>query len=116
MMQWLDRHPNVLTWASESDIIPYFDPAQQKHRRYYIDFRAVFATISGGQQTVYIEVKPYRETIAPVQTKRKQQKTYAHEFTTWITNNAKWKAATQWARAKGGVFKIVTEKELFKNM
>jgi hypothetical protein len=116
MMIWLDRHEHCVSWASESDIVPYYDPVKKTNRRYFIDFRAVFNTVSGTQVTYYIEVKPYRETFAPKPSARKKQKTLMHEQATWITNCAKWEAATTWARKRGGIFKIVTEKELYKNM
>lgn len=116
MMHWLDRNPNCISWGSESDTVPYFDPVQQKNRTYYIDFRAIMLTESGEKVTYYIEVKPYRETVPPKESKRKKAKTILHEKTTYLTNCAKWKAATEWSRKRGGKFIIVTEKELYKNM
>lgn len=116
MMRWLDRNINCISWGSESDVVPYYDPVTRNNRRYFIDFRATMLTTSGRQVVYYIEVKPHRETLPPKESKRKKAKTILHEKQTYLTNTAKWKAATEWSRQRGGVFKIVTEKELFKNM
>ena len=116
MMQWLDRHPHCLSWASESDVVPYYDPVKQKNRRYFIDFRAVFLTESGNHKTYYIEIKPYRETLPPKPSARKKKKTLMHENATYITNTAKWKAASLWATNRGAKFILITEKDLYNGV
>ena len=44
---------------------------------------------------------------------RKKQSTLLHEQVTYDINQAKWKAAKQWADDHGYNFLILTEKELF---
>lgn len=112
MMQYLDRNTACISWSSESVIIPYFDPVENKQRRYFIDFAAVFQQ-GAEKQTFVIEVKPYRETIPPKASKRKKSKTLLRESMTYATNVAKWKAAEAWCLGRGYKFIIVTEKVLF---
>jgi 4-hydroxyphenylpyruvate dioxygenase-like putative hemolysin len=57
-----------------------------------------------------IEVKPERETKPPVQ--KRKTKRYIQESVTYIVNQSKWKAATEFCKDHGWEFKVVTEKDL----
>lgn len=112
-MRYFDRCSSCLSWGSESAVVRYFDPVKRKERRYFIDFTAVFKTKDGTTKKFYIEVKPHRQTLKPKQSKRKKASTFLVESNTYITNCAKWDAAHKWAKSRGGVFIILTEKDLF---
>ena len=60
-----------------------------------------------------VEIKPFTQTQRPVMRGRKKQSTLLHEQVTYDINQAKWKAAKQWAEDHGYNFLILTEKELF---
>jgi len=58
-----------------------------------------------------IEIKPSRQTKRPKPAKKKT-KSYMRESFEYIKNQAKWKAAIEYAEDNNAVFKIITEKEL----
>ena len=113
--QWLDYNPNVVNWSSEITHIEYYDPVKRKKRRYFPDFLMKVKDKNDNFVTYMIEVKPYKETHPPRADRRKSKKTRMIEEMKWMTNSAKFNAATEYCRRKGWVFKIITEKELFKN-
>jgi len=116
--KWLDRNNKIISWSSESVVIKYQDPSCQiykgkiKQRRYYPDYLVEIET-NEGIKTWLVEIKPYKETIPPKQTKRKSTKTILYEAKTFKTNIAKWKAAQKFCLRRNWIFKIITEKELF---
>lgn len=107
-MAFCDLNENVVKWASEYVIIEYYDPVQNKKRRYYTDF---YLELANGEKQL-IEIKPKRETVAPKSTKGKRKTTLLKEERTWATNQAKWEAARHLCKKKGWKFVILTEKEL----
>lgn len=110
VMTYLDNHPDVIWWASEELIIPYFNPIDNKKHRYFPDFVAKMKTKDGSIKTVVLEVKPEKQTKQPTQ-KRKTKK-YITEAATYLINQAKWKAAIEFCKDHGWEFKIITEREL----
>jgi hypothetical protein len=69
---------------------------------------------SNGVVRMMVEVKPYSQTIQPKKTKGKREQTFLMEVETYTKNEAKWKAARHYCNERGWLFRIVTEKELFK--
>jgi hypothetical protein len=112
-MNWCDMNPSIVKWASEPVAIQYYDPVKRKERRYFPDFLLRIKDKDGKETNHLVEIKPYKETIPPVKSKGKSDKTIIHEATTYITNTAKWKAAITHCRKHGLEFKILTEKDLF---
>ena len=110
-MKYLDRQPNVLEWASEKDIIPYYNPIEKKTRRYFVDFYVKIQNPEGVIKKFIIEVKPASQCRPPKQRKRISTK-YKNDLKRFITNQSKWKAARKWAEKRGMEFVILTEKEL----
>ena len=108
---WCDKNPAVIKWSSEETIIPYRCPTDDKVHRYFVDFKIQIKTKDGLLKTYLIEVKPAKQTQPPVYPGRNTQR-YLTESMTFIKNQAKWKAATDWAKDRGYEFKIITEYEL----
>ena len=109
--QWCDKNINVLEWGSESTIVPYVSPLDNRVHRYYVD--GAVALKEGNEVVRYlVEIKPYKQTQPPVESKRKKQKTIIYEKTTYAINQAKWQAAEKFAKKRNMQFIILTENEL----
>ena len=79
--------------------------------RYYVD--GAIALKEGNKIVRYlVEIKPYKQTQPPVDSKRKKQKTMIYEKTTYAVNQAKWQAAEKFAKKRNMQFIILTENEL----
>ena len=114
VMDWLDRNPDILSWASEELIIPYKSPVDNRLHRYFPDFLVKMRTREGKLKTMLLEVKPKKQTQEPEQKKR-ITKQYINEVTTWGVNQAKWKAATEYCSDRGWEFMLITEDHLGLN-
>lgn len=108
---WCDKNPSVVKWSSEETIIPYRCPTDDRIHRYFVDFKIQIRNKDGLLKTYLIEVKPAKQTQPPVYPGRNTQR-YITESMTFIKNQAKWKAAVEWAKDRGYEFKIITEHEL----
>ena len=105
----LDKNPNVIKWGSEEVVVPYF--FENKWHKYYVDLFVIFK-FGESTKKYFIELKPYSQTIEPKVNKRKKQMTMLYEAKQWAKNQAKWKAATDFAKKNGWEFHILTEKDL----
>jgi len=110
VMKYLDDNPSIIWWASEEMFVRYYNPIDNKIHRYFPDFIAKVQKKNGEVVTYMIEVKPERETKPPIQ-KRKTQR-FLKESVTYVINQSKWKAATEFCKDHGWEFKVVTEKDL----
>jgi hypothetical protein len=113
--RWCDNNPRVLEWTSESVVIPYKSPLDEKFHKYYVDNSIVYKINDTVVKKFLIELKPYKQTIAPTKNKNKKDSTFITEATTFAKNQAKWEAAKKWCEGKGFDFLILTEKQLFPN-
>lgn len=104
---WCDKNSAIIKWNSEETVIPYRCPTDGRIHRYFVDFRV---TVKGGK-TYLVEVKPFKQTMPPTFPGRKTQR-YLTESLTFMKNQAKWQAATEYCKDRGWEFKIITEKEL----
>ena len=111
VMNWLDKNPSIVSWASEEVIIPYVSPVDGKWHRYFPDFVVKLRDKNGTLKTMMLEVKPKKQTKEPVIQKR-VTKRYITEVTTWSVNQAKWKAATEYCLDRNWEFKLITEDHL----
>lgn len=105
----LDKNPNVVRWGSEEIVIPY--RYNDSWHKYYIDL-VVFLKVGDELKKMLIELKPYKQTIQPVDSKRKKRSTFMNECLTWHKNCAKWDSAREYAKKARCEFKILTEKDL----
>ena len=110
--RYLDNNPNVLTWSSESVVIPYISPKDGKMHRYFVDLVAKLKSKDGTIKKLLIEVKPEKQTFPPTESPNKKQKTLIYEKYQYAVNTAKWQAAQAWCKTKGYTFLILNEKHL----
>jgi len=108
---WCDKNPAVIKWISEETVIPYRCPTDNKIHRYFVDFQIQIRQKDGLLKTYLVEIKPEKQTQPPIYPGRRTQR-YLTESLTFIKNQAKWKAATEYAKDRGWEFKIITEHEL----
>lgn len=112
LMDYLDRHPDIVSWQSEEFFIPYISPIDNRVHRYFPDFKIVKKIEGNKTETVVIEVKPKKQTIPPMIKKNKQDKKYIREAVTFGINDAKWKAARDFCADRKWRFVIMTEDDL----
>lgn len=109
--KFCDVNPNVLEWTSETVIIPYISPIDNKPHRYFVD-NMVYIKEGDVKKRYLIEIKPSKQTVAPTVSKHKKKSTVIYEQVTYVQNKAKWEAAVNYAKKHNMEFKILTEKEL----
>lgn len=106
MMSFLDNHPSVIQWASESINIPYKNPLTGQMRQYIPDFLVLYKDKHGKQHAELIEVKPKKEALLE-NAKSKRDKAVL------MINQAKWAAALAFCKKNGLTFRLITEDQLF---
>jgi hypothetical protein len=111
-MRWCDTNPNILEWGSEEFFIPYYDPTSNKLRKYFPDFIVKIKDNTEKIKKYVVEVKPKKQTKPPSSTPKKKTKSWANEVKTYLINEAKWKAATEFCLDRSLIFKIITEDDL----
>lgn len=119
-MVYCDTNSSIIWWASEELAIPYVSPIDGKWHRYFVDFILGVNDINGSEKTVMVEIKPYRQCVAPkikifeagVDRRKKDYRTYAKAVKDWGVNSAKWSAAQKYCGEKGWEFKIITDKDI----
>ena len=107
-MNFCDNHPAVLSWASESIHIPYFNPFTKKNTIYVPDFFVMYQGKDGKQRAELVEIKPSNEVMETVGKGARNQAMAA-------LNAIKWDAARKWCAAQGITFRVVTEADMFAN-
>ena len=115
---YCDTNDAILKWSSEPIAIRYFNPLDKKEHDYNVDFYIKVLKESEEEQDWIIEIKPERQTQKPIyegSMTLAKLKSYNHNMQVWITNQAKFKAAKEWAEKRGFRFGVVDEKFLFKS-
>lgn len=110
-MNYLDVHPDIITWSSEEFCIPYCSPIDGRVHRYFPDFWLKQRKADGIIENVVVEIKPEKQT-KPPEIQKRRTKRYINEVVTWGINNAKWEAAHKFCEAKNWKFVIFTETHL----
>jgi hypothetical protein len=110
-MVYFDRNPNIIGWASEEFSIPYKSPIDGRWHRYYPDFIIKVKEKDNAVRVKVIEVKPKKQTKAPVPQKRITRR-YLQEVATYGINRSKWEAAQDYCADRKWEFLVITEKEL----
>jgi hypothetical protein len=113
-MKYLDGNSNILEWSSEEIYIWYKSPIDNKAHRYFPDFYVKERYQDGNVKEYLVEIKPYKQTMAPPKPKR-QTKGYIYEAYEYAKNQSKWEAAREYCKDRGWTFRILTENELYGN-
>jgi hypothetical protein len=108
---WCDHNPSILEWSSETTIIPYKCPTDNKWHRYFTDFKIKVKDKDGKSKVYIVEIKPDKQTRPPQSPQRKTRR-YLQEVMTWGKNEAKWEAAKEYCADRGWEFIILTEYQL----
>lgn len=117
-MTYCDLNPSVRFWSSETAVIPYFNPIDQKMHKYYVDFWLMTSTPTGVIKKYLVEIKPSSQLVKPKplvegkKYKKTQLKSFEWAMVEFIKNSAKWAAATEFCKQYDMKFIVVTEKEL----
>lgn len=118
MFRYIDYHPAITKWSSESIIIPYINPVDNRPHRYFPDLWFEVTTKRGAVQTFLVEIKPHHQTQPPTTkptTPRKYNKLLA-EAATYAVNQAKFAAAKKFAEERHWTFVVLTEKDIFSSL
>jgi len=108
-MMFFDSNQNVVQWASESIRIPYRNPLTGKQTIYVPDFFVMYQDKNGMRKAELIEVKPLKQTSIQEAGRSRTAQAAA------IVNQAKWQAANAWCKRAGVSFRVITEKDIFRN-
>jgi hypothetical protein len=108
---FFDNNPRILRWASEEIKIPYIKPTDGKIHHYYPDYWVEYVNKDGEVLRELIEVKPLAQTKI---SKSRNPKTKLYENLTYVVNQAKWEAATNWCTQHRMVFRVISEGDIFR--
>ena len=89
-MNFCDKDPRILKWASEAVKIPYKDPFTGRQTVYVPDFFIQYADKKGIMQVELIEIKPQSQTLLEKAGKNRNNQLQ------WAKNQVKWRAAQSW--------------------
>ena len=109
---WCDKNSKIISWQSEEKALWYYDPVSKKKRRYFPDFLIKYERSDGVVMTEMIEIKPQKQVEGPPKNPKRRTKAWINAVHTYITNQAKWEAATKICEDRGWNFRLITEKEL----
>lgn len=102
-----DKHPNVVSWASESIKIPYYNPVTRKKAMYTPDVLMTYEDKNGKRRSELIEIKPSKHS------KLSEAKT-TYDKIQFAINMAKWQAADAFCKRNGMTFRVINENNIFK--
>lgn len=105
--RWIDTNTSIKFWNSEECVVPYICATDNKVHRYHLDLW--FQTQDG--KNYIIEIKPKKQTQPPKTPQRKTRR-YIKESLTYVKNQSKWSAASEFAADRGWTFQIWTEDTL----
>lgn len=108
-MQFLDNNNHIISWASEAISIPYKNPLTGKNTIYVPDFFVLYENKFGQKVAEVVEIKPKKQSLM------ESKVSNAKDRAVIAINHAKWKAAVEFCRRQGLVFRVLTEENLFYN-
>jgi len=113
----LDKNDNIISWSSEQVILPYFKKTENRMARYFVDFYWK-VKINDVIVEYIVEVKPFKQTQKPTESKNKKQSTVIYETIEYQNNCDKWDAAKNWCKIQKDkhnrtiYFQIITERNI----
>lgn len=107
VFRWCDLNDRVVSWSSESVVVPYVCKTDGRPHRYFVDVKIKFRSGS----VLLVEIKPKAQAQPPKPRKRQTRKSI-NEGLTWAKNVSKWQAAEQYAYERGWTFQVWTETTL----
>lgn len=107
LCKWCDTTSVVAKWGIETVTIPYICGTDNKKHKYIIDFYIEF---TNGKK-ILVEVKPSQQVVEPKKRKRITWR-WKSELATYVKNMSKWKYADAFAKSRGMLFEVWTEKDL----
>jgi len=108
--RYVDLNSSILKWGSETVVVPYISVDGRPHR-YFLDLWLKTKCKDGSIKEYICEIKPLAFVNQPKPQKRISKK-WKMKYRTWLINQAKWDAATKYAKQKGWEFKILTDKDI----
>lgn len=112
-----DLNEKVLSWSSETIQVPYLHPIDAVTKIYNVDFFMKIRKDDGTETNYIVEVKPSKKLVKPkapeVRITEKKMNGHLVQMKEYLINMHKFKAAQEWAKARGWQFILVTEKFLF---
>ena len=114
-MKWCDVNQSILEWGSETVVIPYRSPVDNKIHRYFVDFYIKVSEKDGNIKKYLIEIKPEKFT-KPPEIPEKKNKRFIQEVFNYGVNQSKWKQANEFCEDRGWKFLVLTEKDLGINV
>jgi len=106
-MRFCDNNDNIVSWASESLVIPYRHPLTGKPTRYIPDFLIQYKNRHNQVITELIEIKPKKQSVLESKASNRDKAIVA-------INYAKWDAASKWCARNGLKFRVITEDDIFR--
>jgi len=107
LAKWCDTSNAVKEWGLETVIIPYICGTDNKKHKYIMDFYIEF---TNGKK-ILVEVKPAHKTKEPLKRSRITWR-WQKELLDYVKNMSKWKYADAYAKSRGMLFEIWSEKDL----
>ena len=114
---YCDNEDRIKKWISEPpqhkiqyDVMEY---GKYKQKTYNPDFWIQVERLDGEMDELIIEVKPYKQSIEPVEPKTstvKSLRNYEYALRQYIKNINKWDAADAYCKKRAMTFYVLTEK------
>ena len=102
-----DSNDHIISWSSESLVIPYVNPLTGKKTRYIPDFLIQYRNKHNKVVTELIEIKPKKQSVLESKASNRDRAIVA-------INYAKWAAAQKWCQRNGLIFRVITEDDIFR--
>jgi len=116
---YCDTNESIVKWSSEPLAIEYFNPLDKKVHNYNVDFYLKVVREDREEQEWIVEIKPENQVKKPIYEGNnmtlQKLKSYNRNMQIWITNQAKFKSAKEWAEKRGYRFGVIDENFLFKS-
>ena len=110
-MVFCEENEKIIKWSSETIVVPYISPIDNRVHRYFVDFIIEYLGKKGERIVSLIEIKPKKQCKSPPK-RKKLTRSYLNEMKTWEVNKAKWDFARRYAEERGWEFKIITENDI----